>query len=307
MIRSLPRKGVIGTSFTVFMLGLIALAVGEVANYFFVLMLLVVLIAVGAMNLLFESSMFFSIALANFIGIYACAFIFFTVTNFSDVAFWSIYVGYVIPLVAFVIGAVRERNEIRSIVGAHRVRDERHFGRVLRWLLPVFAVGAATFFVEGRMVDSAWLTAVFLGAMALIGGVVFFASRDVATFMLDVGLLFEEFFQRVSSLLVPAFAFLTFYSVLVIVFGCIYRIIDRFSETPQFHILGEARETLSFPDALYFSLITVSTVGYGEIVPASNAVKAVISVQILCGVILLLFGFYELINYTRGRLPRTDD
>lgn len=305
-MNKLHRKGVVGTGFTVFMLTLVALAVGEVAGYFFVLMLAVVVIAVGTINLVFESSLFFSIALANFIAIYACAFIFFTLANFPMVPVWSIYVGYVTPLVAFVLGAIRRRDEIRSIVSAHRVREERHFGRILSWLIPVILIGMATFAVQAGALASGSLTAIYLGSMVLIGVTVFFASQDVATFMLDTGLLFEEFFGRVTALLVPAFAFLTFYSVLVIVFGCVYRIVDRFSAVPNFQVLGNAAR-LSFPDALYFSLITVSTVGYGEIVPASNAVKAIVAVQILCGILLLLFGFYELINYTRGKAPRVDE
>ena len=142
--------------------------------------------------------------------------------------------------------------------------------------------------------------------MGGIGATLFFASHDVGTFMLDTGILFEEFSRRVSELLVPAFAFLTFYSMLVIVFACVYRIADRFSSEPQFLILGRTTG-LSFPDALYFSLITVSTVGYGEIVPISNGIKMLVSVQIVFGVLLLLFGFYELIHYTRGRATRIDD
>ena len=56
------RQGLVGSVFTVLMLGLIALAVGEVAGYFFILMFAVVILLVGAINLLFESSLFFSIS-----------------------------------------------------------------------------------------------------------------------------------------------------------------------------------------------------------------------------------------------------
>jgi voltage-gated potassium channel len=44
-------------------------------------------------------------------------------------------------------------------------------------------------------------------------------SRSVAIFRVDAGLLFEEFFERMSRLAIPAFAFLTFYSLRVIVFA----------------------------------------------------------------------------------------
>jgi len=41
--------------------------------------------------------------------------------------------------------------------------------------------------------------------------------------------------------------------------------------------------------------------------PTSNGIKTLVSVQIVVGVLLLLFGFYELIHYTRGRTSRIDD
>ena len=141
--------------------------------------------------------------------------------------------------------------------------------------------------------------------MGTVSVVVVFASRDVAIFLLNSGLLFEEFFQSATRLLVPAFAFLTFYSMLVIVFACIYRIIDRFADGPQFLINGGA-ETITFAQALYFSIITVSTVGYGDVVPLSNSVRVVVAIQIICGILLLLFGFTEIFTYARERL-RDDD
>ena len=298
-------KGILGITLTIFLLTLIELSVEEIGGYFFVLMFAALVVAI---HVLFDSSVFFSLSLANFISVYTCVFIFFTLTNFQNVPDWAAHVGYTFPLAAFVAEAALRRSDIQSIVTAHRVREERHFGRVLRWLVPVavFVFAILTFVARKWFEGSEAETVLLLAFMGAIGATLFFASHDVATFMLDTGILFEEFFQRVSELLVPAFAFLTFYSMLVIVFECVYRIAGRFSSEPQFLILGRTTE-LSFPDALYFSLITVSTVGYGEIVPISTGIKMLVSVQIVVGVLLLLFGFYELIHYTRGRTPRIDD
>ena len=41
----------------------------------------------------------------------------------------------------------------------------------------------------------------------------------------------------------------------------------------------------SLADALYFTLVTFSTVGYGDYAPRSHAGKALTSAAILCGVI----------------------
>ncbi len=147
--------------------------------------------------------------------------------------------------------------------------------------------------------------ALFLLSMAGIALVVGLVSRDVSTFLLDTGLLFEEFFERMAHLIVPAFAFFTFYSLLVIVFATVYRIIDRFSAGAHFLIEGQLRD-ITFTESLYFSLVTVSTVGYGDIVPESDLVRVVVSLQIMFGVLLLLFGFFEIMTYARGRTGRRD-
>jgi voltage-gated potassium channel len=125
-------------------------------------------------------------------------------------------------------------------------------------------------------------------------------ARDVAIFLIDVGLMFEDFFRRISHLVLPATGFLTFYSMNIIVFACIYRIMDRYSAIQHFRIEGVARD-IDFPESLYFSVITLSTVGYGEIVPMSDVARVVAAVQIVLGVMLLLFGFYEIMSYARGR------
>ena len=68
---------------------------------------------------------------------------------------------------------------------------------------------------------------------------------------------------------------------------------------PIFLIEGKP-ETISFTESLYFSLITMSTVGYGDITPASEAVRIVASVQIMLGLILVLFAFAEIMRYARN-------
>ena len=138
----------------------------------------------------------------------------------------------------------------------------------------------------------------FLVSMGGITLVVSLVSKDVATFLLEAGLLFEEFFLRIETLVMPAFAFLTFYSMNVMIFGFLYRIIDHYSAVTHFSIQGDVR-AISFIESLYFSIITLSTVGYGDIIPITDGIKAVVSIQIVVSVMLLLFGFSEIMSYSR--------
>ena len=293
------RHWLTAVSLTVAMVLLIAFAVTPGPNAFFFAILLVVLGGVSSIYLLFPGSQFFSIALANFLGVYTCIFIFFIEANFVPVRQTPMLAGYVLPVLAFVGGAWARRGHIRSIVTSERLRDERHFARVFLWLVPVFAIGGLTFLLPGRGLERGALEIVFLVAMAGISAVVLVVSKDVSTFLIDTGILFEEFFHRMAGLMVPAIAFFSFYSLLVIVFGSIYRILDRYTAEAHFVIDGVGRE-IGFSESMYFSIITLSTVGYGDIIPHSDVVRVIMAVQIIWGVLLLLFGFSEIISYSRG-------
>jgi len=109
-----------------------------------------------------------------------------------------------------------------------------------------------------------------------------------------------------SRLAIPAFAFLTFYALLVILFASVFSIVSQFPAGEHFRV-GSTSRSLSFSEAIHFSVVTISTVGYGDIVPASNIARVLASIEVICGVLLLLFGVSELLEYTREhRRDRAD-
>ncbi len=297
------RHWLAALAFTATLILLVSVAVTDVVNGFVLVMLSSVLVSTIVFFRLFPGSRFFSIAFANFLAVYACIFVFFVEANFAPAHFEVLLVAFALPIAAFLLGAVWRRATIRAIVTATHLQGERRFANVLLWLLPVGAIGASSFLVPGLGLGPAGYDVAVLLAMAAIAAIVLLVSSDVSTFLLDTGLLFEEFFGRISRLVVPAFAFLTFYSLLVIVFGACYRIVDRLSVEPLFRIDG-ALKHVSFPEALYFSIVTLSTVGYGDIVPATSLTRVIAALQIVSGVLLLLFGFSEIIAYGRDRERR---
>jgi hypothetical protein len=56
---------------------------------------------------------------------------------------------------------------------------------------------------------------------------------------------------------------------------------------------------LSFSESIYFSIGTISTVGYGDITPHSSLARVLASLEVFCGIMLLLFGVSELLEYAR--------
>lgn len=289
-----------GVVLSVFVVGAVASALTEAGGLFFVLLIAGVAAAVLAIHSLFPSSRLLSIALANLLAIYACLFAFFRQVNFEPVpeAYWPI--GFVLPIIGFFLGCLWRRHEIRKIIGVVRVRGDQRLASASIWLAPVFGVGLLSSWLPRFHPSVEIYTVAFIVAMALIGLIVFSVSHSVAAFLIDTGLLFEEFFKRVARLAVPTFAFLTFYSLLVIIFASLYRIMDRYSGVAHFSINGAVRD-ISFLESLYFSMVTVSTVGYGDILPLTDLARALAAFEVVCGVLLLLFGFSEIMAYSKER------
>ncbi len=178
------------------------------------------------------------------------------------------------------------------------LRSERRMLGAFLWLFPTFIVGGGVLLLSRVAEPIANTAMVLIGAMTLIGLIVFTVSRDVAIFLVDAGLLFEEFFFRIQRLVIPAFAFLTFYSLLIILFASAYNIISHYTGNVHFYV-GGAPRALSFSESIYFSIISISTVGYGDIVPHSSTARLLASIEVVCGFMLLLFGVSELLEYTR--------
>jgi voltage-gated potassium channel len=284
---------------------LIAVAVAP-GLWFLVLQIGAVIAAAGAIHWMFPGTPFFAVALANFIAIYTCLFVFFWETNFREIHPWAAFAGYGLPLVGFLAGAWWQRQTIRKIVGKPRLYDDSRIARVFVWLLPMIVIGGITFLVPTLKPTPLEASFAFIAAMTIIALTVVAVSAIVAAFLIESGLLFEEFFTRSARILVPAFAFLTFYSLIVVVFAALYRILDRLATVPQFIVQGVAKE-LSFTESLYFSLVTLATVGYGDIIPATNLTRMLAGFEVVCGVLLLLFGVNEIIAHTRAGRGRDDD
>lgn len=293
------------------LVGLVAISVAREANALFVSIVTTAALSTAISRWVFPAGSFFSLTFANLIAVYATIFAFFMEELYPDVGDMAAGVGFSLPVAGFLLGSWLRRADIRSVVDHPHIGTGAALYGALIWLIPVFLVGATMFVLSTVAEPIVNSNLAFFAAMLAIALIVMAVAHSVARFLVDAGLLFDEFMQRMSRLIVPAFAFLTFYSMIVIVFGSMYAIMSSFSHVPHFRVGGAAR-ALSFQEAIHFSVTTISTVGYGDIVPASNPARVLASVEVVCGVILLLFGVSELLEYTRehqrrrperGRLP----
>lgn len=292
------RRDAVMCGATAGLVALVALAITGRPNELFAAILLMASISAWLIRWLFPNGRFLSLTLVNLITVYATIFMFFVDELFGRIRPNAAGVGFSLPVITFLLGCWMWRSQVSTLLDEQRIRDSQSLLRTFSWLIPVFAVGVLAFlfstFAEGMVNNEGS----FLVAMMAIALIVLAASRTIATFLVDAGLLFEEFFRRMSRLVVPAFAFLTFYALLVIIFASLYTLIAQFAAQPPFRVGTEAR-ALAFSEAVHFSVVTLSTVGYGDIVPASNIARALASVEVICGVLLLLFGVSELQEYAR--------
>jgi voltage-gated potassium channel len=289
-----------GLALTLGLYVLVAVAIADTFGLFFFIMLGTLALSVPLFYRMFPGSHFTTIALANFLAIYACLFTFFTETNFSTASDWTLYTAFVLPIAAFIAGAWLRRKSIHQLIRHEEERPVHSSPYRFIWLIPVFAVGAASFLLPYRNYDVEAVNLLLVASMGLIGALVFALSREVTAFLRETGLLFEEFFDLAATLLAPTLAFFTYYTFVVIFFACIYRIVDQVVPGAHITVLGVDRN-ITFLEGLYFSVVTLSTVGYGDLVPTSALVRAIAALQIIIGVWLIIFGFSEVLRYARER------
>lgn len=278
--------------FTSMLLGLISVSLDRANEGIVYIAIASVAVLAITFHFALPGSGFFSAVFANSVGIYACIYVFFLNQNFDEAGAASQSVGFVLPLIGFLIGVMWRRRTILAAVGRTERSErgiERDIWHVAVWIAPLVVVGAASVVMPFGEMQPADQDIALLAAMTIIALTALLAASDISIFLLDTAILFGDFFTNASHLAKPAFAFFTCYSLLTIIFGCLYTALDRFSADPNFLVGGVARE-ISFGEALYLSVVTLSTVGYGDLSAISPIARVAVAGEIFLGVLLLLFG-----------------
>jgi hypothetical protein len=148
-------------------------------------------------------------------------------------------------------------------------------------------------------------TLALIAAMAFVAAVSTASVGDVVRLLADIAAVFREVTRRLALLAVPVAAYCSLWALLSVVFGCLYRIADGLSQEPLFHGPGGPLRP-GFSAALHFSAVTLSTVGYGDIMPADDGVRLLAAVQAVMGQLLLLFGFYEIMRGSQAGMPMAE-
>ena len=280
--------------FTALLVGLVCVALGA-ERRIALAALATCATSLGFFYFAFPGGLHFGITMANFLAVYACTFVYFRDANFAAAPLVPSVAALALPVVAFLLRCFLGRRRVAAMIQARRRHELTHLPRLARWLPVAAVVGAVSFILPRYAISAAGQGWLLLLGMAVIAGAVVYAQRDLILLMMDVAMVFEGVAARIDRLVMPVMAFLSVYALLVIVFGCLYRIADLSLGGAQFMVHGSPAP-LSFADALYFSVITISTVGYGDIAPAGPLVRGLSGLETVCGLLMLLFGFAEIMR-----------
>jgi voltage-gated potassium channel len=283
---------------TLSLVGLVAAAIG--GGWEFTLSALVTCaVGFGFFYLLFPGGAHFGVTVANFLAVYACLFVFFRQANFPAAPPFATIGGLALPVLGFLVGCLLRRRQVLAIIRAAHPRDFSHLPRLMRGFAATMAVGALSFALPRYDYGPGAQGMLLIAAMAAITGLVVLSVRDVVVVLRDVAAIFESVAARLDRLLIPMLAFLMFYGLLVVIFGCLCRIADLTSTLPQFALHG-APVRIDFVDALYYSIAAITTLGLGDFSPATPLVRALTGVEVVAGVLMLLFGFSEIMRARDG-------
>ena len=292
--RRLDRLWLKSLGFTLALVSLVAVAVD--ADWGPTLVMLgICAVVFGFFYMLFPGGAQFGITIANFLAIYTCMFVFFRDANFPGAPNTMAKIALALPVLGFLAACFLRRRAIAAIIHARRTRALTHLPPLASWFLGAAVIGAASFAVP-RLKLEPWAQGVtLLLAQGVITLVVMNAVRDVVLVIVDITMIFEGVAARLDRLVMPMLAFLSIYAVLIVVFASLYRIADLTTDVPQFALHGQPGH-VGFIDALYYSVATITTLGYGDIAPASVLVRALSGLEVVAGILMLLFGFSEIMR-----------
>ena len=275
---------------------LVAAAAGDQGWLFSVAALAVAALAMGGLYLVFPHGPLFGFGVANGLAIYMCLHVVIGRSAFPDVYFWVMPVGFLMPVASFVAACWLKRGELVTL--AEEGLDEAdiaHLPRFLRWLALCGVVGVLVLASPINRLPAFEQTTVLLLSMAVISAISVIAVRDVVRLLVDIAAILTLVSKRLQFLAVPMATYVSLFSLAAVAFGCFYRIADALSQQPLFQKLGEVGR-LDFSEAMHFSVVTLATVGYGDILPIDDGIRILAAIEMLFGQLLLLFGFSEIMR-----------
>jgi hypothetical protein len=296
-----PRHVLSGSALTLVLTLLVAGAVADQGWGFSAIALGVAALAIGGLHLIFPQGPLFALGVANGLAVYVCLYAVLGRAAFPLALDWARPLGFLLPVASFVAACWLRRRALLRLAEGLVPPDLEHLPRFARWLLFTAVVGVMSLATPINRLPPFEQSVALLTAMAVISGISAAAVRDVVRLLIDIAAILQTVTARLAHLAVPIATYISIFALLSVVFGCFYRIADGLSQVPLFIQLNQPAR-LDFSDALHFSVVTLATVGYGDIQPIDDGIRLLAAIQMLSGQLLLLFGFAEIMRSTPALL-----
>ncbi len=295
-IRRQRRTAYRSGALTLGLMLLVAAAAGDDGWLFSVAALVVAGLAMGGLYLVFPHGPLFGLGVANGLAVYMCLYVVIGRSAFPQALDWALPIGFLMPVAAFVTVCWLRRRELVALASEGLDEaDITHLPRFLRWLGMCGLVGVLSLASPVNRFGPEGQTLVLLVAMAAISTISVVAVRDVIRLLVDVAAILTLVTARVRFLAVPMATYVSLFALMAVAFGCLYRIADALSTAPLF-LKIDTMSRLNFSEALHFSVVTLATVGYGDILPIDDGIRILAAIQMILGQLLLLFGFSEIMR-----------
>lgn len=230
------------------------------------------------------------------IALYICLYTILGRTAFPSVLWWADPVAFLVPMVVFALALVTRRREASAWRSEQSEdADPLHLARAGGWLLWCAVVAVISLSLPLNRLQPEGQTAILLLVMSIIATLSVRAMPELVLMLADVADILTGIAERLKFLAAPIITFSLLFGLLAMIFGCFYRVADGLSARPLFQRYGELAR-LDFAETLHFSVVTLATVGYGDILPVDEGVRLLAAVQMLLGQLLLLFGFAEVMR-----------
>ncbi len=159
-----------------------------------------------------------------------------------------------------------------------------------------FSLGA-TPYILGRITIKYWLSVVFVTGLITCGGT--FLGFYVGKSLVTPGLReFGNIERYLKTMAMPVVGFMVMYFLLTFLFALIYWGTWTLNNAAFNHPKDAPINVGSF---LYFSVVTIATVGYGDITPASAVAKWIVGLEVIAGIGLITVVFAAVLAYLQPR------
>ena len=280
---------------------LVAASLTGFSSWFAAALLAGIILPVALFRRLFPEAGLFALALANLLSVYACLYVYFVEANFIPVTPWAEATAFLLPIITFVAACLAKQQHIRHLAERRpRLRRQDLIGMV--WLLPIVAIGILTYglpaLISGKLARRR--APVVDGPHIGIGVAARRADRSVSARNRRV---VRNLFRQSRPHGGAGIRLLQRLFAADHRLAALFSLIDRILPGAQFSISGVARP-ITFAESLYFSVSTMATIGYGDILPIDDSVRMLAAIEVITGILLLLFGFAEFCAPTGAAVNR---